>query len=223
MNRINIYTISLAFSIFALIICFHSLFFSSDTSIKTQSIYWFCIAFVSALIPHLDKVTASFKSIKIGDFEIAMNEVREEINQVYNKVNKLDNKLFTTLNQVQQNEQNISEEARKIRQKNYDSWTINILSKMDEKKKMITQESLTITHLKREGFEVRQIKSMLEQLGYYHGDVDQKFDLELVEAVEKFQKENVLGEPDGIAGSITISKIAELLQGKLLIHNSKVE
>jgi peptidoglycan hydrolase-like protein with peptidoglycan-binding domain len=116
-----------------------------------------------------------------------------------------------TLEQVQQNEATLSQQDRGMRQQNYDFWTVNVLTKMSPQEKLATQESLTHTNLKKEGVRMMQLKEMLTQLGYYHGNIDQVFSLELAQAVEKFQLENGLGIPDGIAGSVTLAKIAELL------------
>ncbi|NCS24723.1 MAG: peptidoglycan-binding protein [Microcystis aeruginosa BS13-02] len=214
MRRANISTISISFAIFALVVCCHSLFVSSETAIKTQAIYWFYSALISAIIPYLEEIAVYVKTIKVGSggIEIAMNEVKEKIQKIDAKVEKMDNKLLQTLERVQQNEAILSQQARDIRQQNYDSWTVNILAKMSPQEKLATQESLTHTHLKNEGVGITQLKEMLNQLGYYHGNIDQAFNPELAQAVEKFQLENGLGIPDGIAGSVTLTKIAELLR-----------
>jgi murein L,D-transpeptidase YcbB/YkuD len=214
MRRVSISNISISFAIFALVVCCYSLFFSSETAIKTQAIYWFYSALISAIIPYLEEVAAYTKTIKVGSggIEIALNEVKEKIQKIDIKVEKLDNKLLQTLEQVQQNEATLSQQARGIRQQNYDSWTISVLAKMSPQEKLATQESLTHTHLKNEGVRMTQLKETLSQLGYYHGNIDQAFSPELAQAVEKFQLENGLGIPDGIAGSVTLAKIAELLR-----------
>ena len=214
MRRLNISSISIYFAIFALVVCCYSLFFSSEIAIKTQAIYWFYSALISAIIPYLEEVAVYVKTIKVGSggIEIAMNEVKEKIQKIDAKVEKLDDKLLQTLEQVQQNEATLSQQARDIRQQNYDSWTVNVLAKMSPQEKLATQESLTHTHLKNEGVRITQVKETLNQLGYYHGNIDQAFNPELAQALEKFQLENGLGIPDGIAGSVTLAKIAELLR-----------
>ena len=214
MRRVNISNISVAFSCFALIVCCHSLFFSPKTTIKTQAISWFYAALASAIIPYLEEVAVYIKTIKVGSggIEIAMNEVKKEIQKIDAKVEKLDNKLLQTLDKIQQNESALSHQAREIRQQNYDSWAVNVLAKMTPQEKLATQESLTHNHLRSEGVGMKELKDMLSQLDYYHGSMDQVFTPELAQAVEKFQVESGLGIPDGIAGSITLSKIAELLR-----------
>lgn len=214
MRLTSISNISIFLAIFALVVCCYSLFFSSETAIKTQAIYWFYSALISVIIPYLKEVAVYIKTIKVGSsgIEIAMNEVKEKIQTIDAKVDKLDNKLLQTLEQVQQNEATLSQQAREIRQQNYDSWTVNVLAKMSPQKKLATQESLTYTHLKNEGVKMTQLKETLSQLGYYHGNIDQTFSPELAQAVEQFQLENGLGIPDGIAGSVTLAKIAELVR-----------
>lgn len=213
MRRISISSISIAFAIFALVVCCHNLFFSSDAAIKTQALYWFYAAFISAIIPYLGEVAVYIKTIKVGGsgIEIALNEVKEEIQKIEAKVEKLDTKLLQTLEQVQKNEASLSEQAREIRKQNYDSWTINVLGKMTPQERLSTQESFTRNHLKREGVEMVQLKNMLSQLGCYQGNIDELFTHELVQAIEKFQSENGSEIPDGIAGSMTLARIAALL------------
>ncbi len=86
MRRVDVSFVSRAFAVFALVICFYSFFISSETVIKTQAIYWFCGALVSAIIPYLKEVAGYVQSIKLGDLEIALNEVKHEIQRVDNKV-----------------------------------------------------------------------------------------------------------------------------------------
>ncbi|MFM8306956.1 MAG: hypothetical protein ACKN87_07855, partial [Microcystis aeruginosa] len=118
MRRANISTISISFAIFALVVCCHSLFVSSETAIKTQAIYWFYSALISAIIPYLEEIAVYVKTIKVGSggIEIAMNEVKEKIQKIDAKVEKMDNKLLQTLERVQQNEAILSQQARDIRQ-----------------------------------------------------------------------------------------------------------
>ncbi|MGJ3246071.1 MAG: peptidoglycan-binding domain-containing protein [Elainellaceae cyanobacterium] len=209
MRRIGISSISRIFALFALAICLYSFFISDKTEINTQAIYWFCIALVSAVVPYLEEVVAYIRSIKLGDIEIALKEVRKEIQRVDDRVEKLDEKLLISLGQVRQNEANLSREARESRQKIYDE-SAQALALLPPESRINLQKRLTLNHLSDTGIDVRTLKEILKDLGYYQGKADQFFTPELVQAVEKLQSENMAGRPDGIVGPMTLSKIAEL-------------
>ncbi|MBE7379884.1 MAG: peptidoglycan-binding protein [Leptolyngbya sp. SIO1E4] len=209
MRRLGISSISRTFSVFALAICLYSFFVSDEPEIKTQAIYWFCIALVSAIVPYLEEVVAYIRSIKLGDIEIALKEVKKEIKRVDDRVEKLDEKLLISLGQVRQSEANLSKEARENRQRIYDE-SAQALALLPPESKMNLQKRLTLNHLSDAGIDVKTLKEILENLGYYQGTIDQFFNSELIQAVEKFQSEEMLGRPDGIVGPMTLAKIAEL-------------
>ncbi|MBD2056930.1 peptidoglycan-binding protein [Oculatella sp. FACHB-28] len=208
MRRIGVSSISRAFAVFALFICLYSFFISPETAIKTQAIYWFCVALVSAAIPYLEEVVAYVQSIKLGDIEIALKEVEKEIQRVDNKVEKLDGRLIASLGQIRQNETALSKEAREDRQKIYDE-SAQLLTLLPPENRINLQKRLTLNHLDKVGIDLKTLKEVLKKLGYYKGAIDQSFTLEFVEAVEKFQSENMPGQPDGIVAPVTLSKIAE--------------
>jgi murein L,D-transpeptidase YcbB/YkuD len=209
MRFVGISFVSHAFASFALVICLYSFFVSSETAIKTQAIYWFCGALVSAVIPYLKEVAAYVQSIKLGDIEIALKEVQHEIQRVDNKVEKLDDKLLASLGQVRQSEAALTREARENRQRIYDE-SAQALALLPPESKINLQKRLTLNHLEDAGIDIQTLKGVFKDLGYYLGSVDQFFNPELVQAIEKFQAENIPGQPDGIVGPITLSKIAEL-------------
>ncbi|MEA5449310.1 peptidoglycan-binding protein [Leptolyngbya sp. CCNP1308] len=209
MRRLGISSISRVFAAFALLICFYSFFISPETEVKTQAIYWFCVALVSSVIPYFEEVVTYVKSIKLGDIEIALKEVKREIQRVDDKVEKLDNKLLASLGQVRQNEASLSQEARENRQKIYDE-SAQVLALLPPESKISLQKRLTLNHLNEIGIDVQTLKEILGKIGYYQGSIDTLFTPELVQAIEKFQSEHTPGVPDGIVGPITLSKIAEL-------------
>lgn len=209
MRRLGVSFVSRAFAAFALVICLYSFFISSETAIKTQAIYWFCSALVSAVIPYFKEVAAYVRSIKLGDVEIALNEVKHEIQRVDNKVEKLDNKLLASLGQVRQSEAALTREARENRQRIYDE-SAQALALLPPESRVNIQKRLTIEHIHKAGIDVQTLKGVFKDLGYYQGSVDQFFNSELVQAIERFQAEKIPGQPDGIVGPITLTKIAEL-------------
>lgn len=209
MRRLGISSISRFFAVSALVICLYSFFVSDEAEIKTQAIYWFCIALISAVVPYLEEVLAYVRSIKLGDIEIAIKDVKKEIQRVDDRVERLDEKLLISLGQVRQSEADLSKEARENRQRIYDE-SAQALDLLPPEGKIKLQKRLTLNHLSDAGIDIKTIKEILEKLGCYQGKVDQFFTSELVQAVEKFQSENMLGQPDGIVGPMTLSKIAEL-------------
>jgi murein L,D-transpeptidase YcbB/YkuD len=215
MRRLSVFAISRIFATFALAICFYSFFISPETEIKTQAIYWFCVALISSVIPYLEEVVTYVKTIKLGDIEIALKEVKNEIQRVDNKVEKLDSRLLNSLGQVRHNEANLSKEARENRQKIYDE-SAQVLALLPPENKISLQKRLTMNHLNEIGIDVQALKELLEKIGYYQGSMDSLFTPDLVQVIEKFQIEHLTGEPDGIVGPITLSKIAEL-------HSSRVQ
>jgi hypothetical protein len=45
-------------AVFAFLVFAYSLFFSSESSIRTQAIYWFCIALIALIIPYTEEIAA---------------------------------------------------------------------------------------------------------------------------------------------------------------------
>lgn len=209
MRRLSIFSISRIFVLFAFGICIYSFFLSDETEIKTQAIYWFCIALVSAVIPYLEEVVEYIQSIKLGDIEIALKEVEKEIKRVDNRVEKLDEKLLISLSQVRQSEASLSKEARESRQEIYDE-SSQALALLSPENKISLQKRLTLNHLNNIGIDVKTLKEILKDMGYFYGNIDQFFTPELVQSVEDFQSKNMTGRSDGIVGPMTLSKIAEL-------------
>lgn len=209
MRSTSVSFVSRMFAAFALVICFYSFFIAADIAIKTQAIYWFIGALVSAVLPYLKDVSGYVRSIKLGDIEIALNEVKQEIQRVDNKVQNLDARLLASLGQVRQNEAALTKEARENRQRIYDE-SAQALALLPSETKLSLQKRLTLNHLADAGIDIKTLKGVFRDLGYYQGEVNQLFDLDFVQAVEQFQVENTPGKPDGIVGPITLSKLAEL-------------
>ncbi|MEO1147278.1 MAG: hypothetical protein AAFY26_16985 [Cyanobacteria bacterium J06638_22] len=170
MRRVSISYISRIFAIFALSICIYSFFISDKTEINTQAIYWFCIALVSAVVPYLEEVVAYIQSIKLGDIEIALKEVRKEIQRVDDRVEKLDEKLLISLGQVRQGEANLSKEARENRQRVYDE-SAQALALLPPESRINLQKRLTLNHLSDTGIDVKTLKEILGDLGYYRNPI----------------------------------------------------
>lgn len=213
MSRINVSLLSQTFAAFALFLCVHSFFFSPETEIKTQSIYWFCVALVASIIPYIKEVATYIESIKLGDIEIALNEVRKELQRVDDKVDVLDNKLLVSLSQVHQSEAALSKEARDNRQQIYEE-SAEVLALLPPDKRVKLQERLTRNHLNNIGIQISDLKEVLHKLTYYQGSIDNTFSLDLVQAIETFQAQCMEGQPDGIVGPMTLAKIAEMLMRK---------
>jgi murein L,D-transpeptidase YcbB/YkuD len=205
MRRISISVISTGFAFLALGICAYSLFYSFEIVIKTQAIYWFCIALVAAVVPYLKDLTPYIRRVKVGEVEVELNELRKEVQAVRNELDDV----MARLGKVSQKEASLTKEEREFRQKIFSNFA-EILAKNTPEGKLLKQEHYTQVHLRGASMKVSELKETLKKLDYYHGPIDESFSLELAQAVEKFQADN--GEiADGIAGTITLSKIRELL------------
>lgn len=212
MKRISFSFISAIFTLFALAISIHSLFFSTETATRTQAIYWFCIALVAAITPHLKDLAPYIRRVKVGEVEVELNELKKEVQTVKNEIRELDG-LMTRLASVSQNEASIPTEIREFRQEVFNRYAERLAKKTADDR-LAEQESYTQEHLRKASMSIPELKVALKQLNYYHGTMDPSFSLELAQAIEKFQSENVQGNPDGIAGPITLSKIDELLRSQ---------
>ena len=212
MKRISISFISTVFALFALAICVYSLFYSFEAATKTQAIYWFCIALVAAIVPYLKDLAPYIKRVKVGDVEVELNELKKEVQTVKNDIKKLDD-VMMRLFKVSQKEASLPQGIRELRQEVFSAYAETLTKKTPEDK-LPEQEFFTQRHLTNASMDITQLKEALSQLDYYHGSIDQGFTLELTQAIEKFQSENLEGQPDGIAGPITLSRIDKLLRSQ---------
>lgn len=207
-KRISISLISTIFALFALAICMHSLFYSIETATKTQAIYWFCIALVAAIVPYLKDLTPYIRRVKVGEVEVELNELKQKVQAVRNELDDVMGRLAT----VSQKEAALTKEEREFRDKVFNNFAES-LDKDTPERKLLKQEYFTQIRLREVSMKVSELKETLKKLDYYHGLIDESFSLELAQAVEKFQAENGI-KSDGIAGTITLSKIGELLDSK---------
>ena len=211
-KRISISFISTVFALFALAICIYSLFYSFESATRTQGIYWFCIALVAAIVPHLKDLAPYVKRVKVGDVEVELNELKKEVQAVKKDIKKLDN-VMMQLSKVSETEASLSPEFREVRQEVFANYAKSLTRNTPEEK-LHKQEFFTQMHLRNASMDIAQLKEALNQLGYYHSSIDKSFSPELAQAIEKFQSEHVEDQPDGIAGPITLSKIDKLLRSQ---------
>jgi peptidoglycan hydrolase-like protein with peptidoglycan-binding domain len=104
----------------------------------------------------------------------------------------------------------LSREARENRQQIYEE-SAQALALLPFEKRIKLQERLTLNHLSNAGIDIPVLKELLNKLGYYQGVTDQFFSPGLVQAIEKFQTDNIPGQSDGIVGPVTLAKISEML------------
>lgn len=208
-EQIGISFISIAFTLSALAICVYTLFYSPETTTRTQAIYWFCIALAAAVVPYLKVLAPYIKRVKVGDVEVELNELRKEVQSVQHKVSKLDEAMMR-LSEVSQREASLPTEFREFRGKVFSDYATTLDNSAPEEK-LAKQEYFSQMHLRSASMDISQLKEALDKLGYYHGSNDESFSPGLAQSIEKFQSDNVAGKPDGIAGPITLSAIRELL------------
>jgi hypothetical protein len=197
-------------AVFAFLVFAYSLFFSSESSIRTQAIYWFCIALIALIIPYTEEIAAYIKSVKIGAVELVLKEVKEKIQEVDEKVSRLDSKLLTALERVREREETLPPNIRDARQEVFNQYTEG-LAGLTPEERFARQKSISLPYLSDDNIAVSMLKTTLTQLNDYHGVIDERFTPELVQGIEKFQAGKKLEPVDGIAGLMTLAEIAKFL------------
>jgi len=203
------------FALSAMGICIHGHFYSTDTAIKTQAIYWFGISMAAAFIPQLKGLATYIRRVKVGDVEIELNELKKELSTVKNKMLKMDQRLLSSLEQVREKEASLSGPMKHLRGTVYDDFASK-MSDLPADVRLAHQKSNTLSHLADAKIGVSQLKEMLRILEYFQGSTDDTFTEELAESIAHFQRDHLRNKPDGIAGSITLNAIhAALTDGRL--------
>jgi hypothetical protein len=110
---------------------------------------------------------------------------------------------------VQQGEQSLSDEFKASRARVYSQFARKLWSQSPEIQ-FRARQMYSLSHLHSMQVSVSQLKSALERLHYYRGEVNDEFDQKLAAALIHFQLDHGL-DPDGISGSLTYKKIVEQL------------
>jgi hypothetical protein len=108
---------------------------------------------------------------------------------------------------VEQTEQNLSTDFKQSRARVYSQFARKLWGQSPEIQ-FRTRQMYSLSHLRSMQISVSQLKSALEHLHYYRGEVNDDFDPKLAAALIHFQLDHGL-DPDGISGSLTYQRIAE--------------
>jgi hypothetical protein len=84
------------------------------------------------------------------------------------------------------------------------------LDALPPEQRLKAREFYTRRWLKSSNLTVTQLKALLKRLDFYHGALNDTFNLALADSIILFQKENNLQPADGIAGEHTLAKLQEL-------------
>lgn len=163
---------------FAFIVGLLSIFmpFITGKKIPIESLYWFFFALIAILFPYIKEIT--FKDLKI-----ALNNIKDA------KKSMDDAKI--SLEQAKE----MIDPTRVELIQGYQKY----LSNLPEKEKMQKVCLLSSLYLRGMNLTIEDVKSMLKDIGYYKGKLDNEFSDDYYQALYNFQKDTCLN-PDGIFG-----------------------
>jgi Putative peptidoglycan binding domain len=205
-----------SFSVISFFVFIYVLVFPVEKELKQQAIYWFASSFVAAIIP-------SVKQFKIKDIEIQLQGISQKIEESKNLIEKKNEELkidlLSSLDSVRKREESLSEELKSQRESEYQIY-MEKLNKLTPEKKLEEQRRYTEFDLNTADMSIANLKTMLQETGFYKGNIDDVFNLELAESVKTFQEKYEVTPFDGIAEPKTLSKLSEVI-GYLYIKSDK--
>jgi Putative peptidoglycan binding domain len=205
-----------SFSAISFFVFIYVLVFPVEKELKQQAIYWFASSFVAAIIP-------SVKQFKIKDIEIQLQGISQKIEEskslIEKKNEELKMDLLLSLESVRKREESLSEELKSQRESEYQMY-MEKLNKLTPEERLKEQRRYTEFDLNTVGMSIANLKTMLQETGFYQGNIDEVFNLELAQSVKTFQEKYEVTPFDGIAGPKTLSKLSEVI-GYLYIKSDK--
>lgn len=197
--------IGYGFGIFALVIFIYSFFYSGESALKEQAIFWFYSALIASLIPHI-------KHFKYKDLEVQFRENFQKLEKdVGEKIEKLEHSFVDKLENLKAYEMSLSPEEKARRQTVHTNYATR-LGAMSEEEQLHDQEVRSRNAMNNK-ITLPEFKSLLKQAGYFYGEKDNTFTPALVQSIKEFQAKNSM-TVDGIAGNLTIIKLGEVLADK---------
>lgn len=195
--------IGYGFGIFALLIFIFSFFYSEESALKEQAIFWFYSALIACLIPHI-------KQFKYKDLEVQFRENFQKLEKdVGEKIERLEHSFVDQLESIKAYEMSLSPEE-KARRKNIFMNYAAKLESLPKEEQLADQEARSRYAMRVNNLTLSDFKSLLKQAGYFEGKIDNEFTLNLVDCIKEFQKKNNM-TIDGIAGNLTILKLGDIL------------
>lgn len=220
-NKLNQKTelVCYLFSIFSFLILLYTLF-SEKTELQKQSINWFYLSFIAALIPGfgnfiLSAIVPNLKGIKIQQLEITFREEFQRLGnelekKIERKTEELQSSLVSAVESVKLRESKLSDEYKRMRDNSYQRYAEN-LNSLPADVRLERQRHYTLEHLNNARITVRNLKEMLSGIGIHNGEIDDEFNESLAQSISKFQETYRVTPIDGTCGPKTLSKIAEVL------------
>jgi murein L,D-transpeptidase YcbB/YkuD len=212
-----------SFSAISFFVFIYVLVFPVEKELKQQATYWFTSSFIAAILP-------SVKQFKFKDFEIQFKDIENRLQGISQKIEEsksliekkneeLKADLLLSLDSVRKSEESLSEELKSQRESAYQI-DMEKLNKLTPEERLKEQKRYTEFDLNTVGISVANLKTMLQETGFYQGNIDDVFNLELVQSVKTFQEKYEVTPFDGIAGPKTLSKLSEVI-GYLYIKSDK--
>jgi murein L,D-transpeptidase YcbB/YkuD len=199
-----------SFSAISFVVFAYILLFPVEKELKQQAIYWFTSSFVVAIIPNV-------KQFRIKDIEVQLQEISQKIednkNLIEQKNEELEESLFLSLESVRENEETLPEGYRSKRELKYKRYAER-LKKLTPKEKLKEQKKYTQLHLIKKDMDISDLKKMLQNTGFYRGEIDEVFDEQLAQSISDFQEKYGVTPIDGTVGSKTLSKLSEVIKQK---------
>ena len=124
------------------------------------------------------------------------------------------NDFFHAVDKVWFEEIDIPEEEAEKQKAYWDRYHKDLMA-LPEDRKLRLQKDNTLDYLKKYQLTLIQLKSVMKVLGFYGGQVDNdEFDVDLVRAIEAFQRKYQLRHIDGMFGQLTYLKLEEVYSRK---------
>lgn len=123
LNKKKIRYQSYLFSFCAFLILLHTLF-SDESELQKQSIQWFYVSLISALIPSLNDfivivLIPNLKSVKIQELEITFKEKLEQLDK---KTEAIKSSFVEAIEAVKSSESTLPDSYKEMRQNVYESY-----------------------------------------------------------------------------------------------------
>jgi murein L,D-transpeptidase YcbB/YkuD len=171
-----------------------------------QSLYWFLLVIAAFILPYIKEVT-------FGDIKVTLEEgLERQQKELAETKEELEKQIQQSVSFALDRVNKVDEEFGKIRDeliRGYQIYLMEVL-KTDEERyekvamlnKMYWEElKLSISHL----------KTLLQQAGFYKGDIDDQYSRELIKAIQQFQSSLDM-VPDGIFGHNSLKKLEKSLE-----------
>ncbi len=130
------------------------------------------------------------------------------------EITELGDDFFAFLKFIKKRDSNLQQEFIEARNRHWDNFQRTVDS-LDEDARFEVQKLNSLNYLEQFGLTVKELKGELFRLGYYKGEVDNNFSVDLVKALMEFQRMNNMRHVDGVFGPLTYQMMAEKLKEML--------